>query len=187
MRLVMLRFFDVSLSLVGLLLGWPIFIIIYILGKFDTGEPLFFQTRVGKDSQPFVLIKFRTMTLDTQSVATHMVQASSVTRLGQFLRSSKLDELPQLINVLKGDMSFVGPRPCLFNQEQLINERTKRGVMNVLPGITGLAQVNGIDMSDPEKLARVDEEMLKTLTVKTYFSYIFQTAVGKGSGDKVQK
>ncbi len=183
----MLRFFDVSLSLVGLLLGWPIFIIIYSLGKFDTGEPLFFQTRVGKDSQPFVLIKFRTMTLDTQSVATHMVKASSVTRLGQFLRASKLDELPQLINVLKGDMSFVGPRPCLFNQEQLIDERTQRGVMNVLPGITGLAQVNGIDMSDPEKLARVDEEMLKTLTIKTYFSYIFQTAVGKGSGDKVQK
>ncbi|MEF1221216.1 sugar transferase, partial [Photobacterium damselae] len=97
------------------------------------------------------------------------------------------DELPQLINVLKGDMSFVGPRPCLFNQEQLIAERTKRGVMNVVPGITGLAQVNGIDMSDPEKLARVDEEMLKTLTLKTYFSYILQTAVGKGSGDKVQK
>lgn len=161
------------------------FIIICILGYFDTGSPIFCQTRVGRDQKPFTLVKFRTMPVDTASVATHLVGKSSVTRLGAFLRKTKLDELPQLLNVLKGEMSLVGPRPCLFNQHELITERQLRNVFDVRPGITGLAQVNEIDMSTPKTLAEWDEKMLSSLSLKSYFTYIFQTVLGKGSGDRV--
>jgi len=125
------------------------------------------------------------MPVNTQSVATHLVGASSVTKLGSFLRKTKLDELPQLINVVKGEMSLVGPRPCLFNQKELIDARQARGVFQVLPGVTGLAQVNEIDMSTPEKLAEWDEKMIQTMSLKNYFTYLIQTAIGKGSGDRV--
>ena len=125
------------------------------------------------------------MPVETKSVATHLVGARSVTKLGGVLRKTKLDELPQLWNVLKGEMSLVGPRPCLYNQEELIREREGRGVFDARPGITGLAQVNEIDMSTPEPLAQWDEKMIRTLTLKGYFSYILQTVLGKGAGDRV--
>ncbi|MFP4245441.1 MAG: sugar transferase, partial [Ectothiorhodospira sp.] len=124
---------------------------------------------------------------DTASVATHLASASAITPFGRFLRRTKLDELPQLWNVLKGEMSLVGPRPCLPNQEELIAERERRGVFNVRPGITGLAQVNGIDMSDPARLAEVDEQMVKHQTLRDYFRYLFLTATGKGAGDRVRE
>ncbi|ELI5735670.1 sugar transferase [Vibrio fluvialis] len=181
----MIRLLDFTFALLGLLCLWPVFIIICILGYFDTGSPIFCQTRVGRDQKPFTLVKFRTMPVDTASVATHLVGKSSVTRLGAFLRKTKLDELPQLLNVLKGEMSLVGPRPCLFNQHELIIERQLRNVFDVRPGITGLAQVNEIDMSTPKTLAEWDEKMLSSLSLKSYFTYIFQTVLGKGSGDRV--
>jgi lipopolysaccharide/colanic/teichoic acid biosynthesis glycosyltransferase len=106
--------------------------------------------------------------------------------VGAFLRRTKLDELPQLWNVFKGEMSFVGPRPCLFNQFDLIKERESCGVFNAKPGITGLAQVNNIDMSTPKFLAETDARMLKDLTVSAYFNYIFMTLCGKGAGDRVK-
>src|SRR5690554_7173326 len=121
----------------------------------------------------------------TASVASHLASADAITPFGRFLRRTKLDELPQLWNVLKGEMSLVGPRPCLFNQEELINERASRGVLDVRPGITGLAQVNDIDMSTPKLLAETDARMLASLNLKHYFRYIVQTATGKGSGDRV--
>lgn len=183
---MMLRFFDFVFASIGLLFLWPVFLIVAAIGYFDTGSPIFRQTRVGKNQKPFTLIKFRTMVPDTASVATHLASASSVTKLGAFLRKTKLDELPQLINVLKGEMSLVGPRPCLFNQEELIAERESRGVFDVLPGITGLAQVNEIDMSTPKLLAEWDQKMIQTLTVKQYFTYIIQTATGGGSGDRIK-
>lgn len=181
----MIRVIDFFAALFGLMLLWPVFVVICILGYFDTGSPVFRQTRVGKNQQPFTLIKFRTMPVETKSVATHLIGASSVTKLGGFLRKTKLDELPQLINVVKGEMSLVGPRPCLFNQQELIDARQEKGVFDVRPGITGLAQVNEIDMSTPELLAEWDERMISSMTVKSYFSYIIQTVLGKGAGDRV--
>lgn len=181
----MLRLLDFIFTFLGLLFLWPIFLIIMVLGYFDTGSPLFFQTRVGRNKKPFTLVKFRTMPMDTQSVATHLVESHSISKFGSFLRKTKLDELPQLINVLKGEMSLVGPRPNLFNQVELISERDKRKVYSVRPGITGLAQVNDIDMSNPKVIAKWDMEMIQTMTMKSYFVYIVQTVLGKGSGDRV--
>ncbi|MFT6904717.1 MAG: O-antigen biosynthesis protein WbqP [Oleiphilaceae bacterium] len=186
MNNIVIRTLDFLMAFFGLLLTFPILIIITIIGYFDTASPIFIQERVGKNKRPFKLIKFRTMSVDTQSVASHLASTASITKLGSFLRKSKLDELPQLINVLKGEMSFVGPRPNLFNQEELIAERDSRGVYNVLPGITGLAQVNTIDMSTPALLAKTDQKMIETLTIKNYFKYIIMTATGSGSGDRVK-
>lgn len=182
----MIRFFDFIFSFFGLLFLSPILIILYIIGLFDTGSPIFKQERVGKNKQPFTLYKFRTMNVNAKSVATHLADGSQITKFGAFLRKSKLDELPQLFNVLFGDMSLVGPRPNLFNQIELIEERDKRGVYNVVPGITGLAQVNEIDMSTPEKLAIKDAEMIKSLNIADYFKYIFATVSGKGQGDRIK-
>ena len=140
---------------------------------------------MGRHQKPFVLVKFRTMKPDTASVASHLASASAITPFGSFLRRSKLDELPQLWNVLKGEMSLVGPRPCLYNQEELIQERASRDVFVVRPGITGLAQVNTIDMSTPVLLAQTDAKMIESLTLKDYFTYILQTITGKGAGDRV--
>ncbi len=182
----MLRLLDFLLSLFGLILGAPVLLVIYFVGLFDTGVPIFRQVRVGRYQRPFTLVKFRTMQLDTSSVASHLTDVSAITPLGTFLRRTKLDELPQLWNVLRGEMSLVGPRPCLFNQTELINERAARAVFNARPGITGLAQVNKIDMSTPYLLAETDARMLKELTVSAYFKYIFMTLGGKGSGDVVK-
>lgn len=182
----MLRIFDIVFALVGLIFGAPILIIITIIGYFDTGSPIFRQERVGRNKKPFVLVKFRTMKVGTASVASHLASSSAITPFGNFLRRTKIDELPQLWNVLKGEMSLVGPRPNLFNQEELIAERDKRGVYGVRPGITGLAQINEIDMSTPHLLAETDAVMIKELSVIRYFSYILQTVVGKGAGDRVR-
>lgn len=187
MSKTMLRFFDIVFSFFGILFLWPIGLILYIVGLFDTGSPVFVQERVGKNQKPFKLYKFRTMRKETQSVATHLASQASITRFGGFLRKTKLDELPQLWNVFVGNMSLVGPRPNLFNQEELINERQKRGVYNVLPGITGLAQINEIDMSTPRKLALKDAEMIASMNVGNYFKYIFRTLGGKGQGDRIQE
>ncbi len=182
----MLRFLDFIFSFFGLLLGFPVLLAIYIIGLFDTGSPLFIQERVGRGKEPFKLFKFRTMSKDTASVASHLASSSSITKFGVFLRRTKLDELPQLWNVLIGKMSLVGPRPNLFNQEELIRERDSLGVYDVRPGITGLAQVNEIDMSTPALLAKTDKEMIDSLSVGSYFKYILASVFGKGSGDRVK-
>lgn len=180
-----IRALDVMFSLVGLFLSFPLLLLLALIGCFDTGSPIFRQERVGWYKKPFTLVKFRTMKKDTASVASHLASADAITPFGRFLRRTKLDELPQLWNVLKGDMSLVGPRPCLFNQLELITEREHRGVFNARPGITGLAQVNDIDMSTPELLAETDQQMLQNLTIGTYFKYIFMTVTGRGAGDRV--
>lgn len=168
------------------MVGFPVLLALTVVGLFDTGSPVFRQVRVGRHQKPFTLVKFRTMKMDTASVATHLASSASITRFGHFLRRTKLDELPQLWNVLKGEMSLVGPRPGLFNQEELTAERAKRGVFDVRPGITGLAQVNEIDMSTPALLAETDQKMIQSLTVVDYFKYICMTVAGKGAGDRVR-
>lgn len=182
----MTRFIDILSSLLGLIFLSPIMLVLSIIGYFDTGSPIFKQKRVGKNKKPFYLLKFRSMHVNTGSIATHLVSKSAITPFGKFLRNTKLDELPQLWNVLKGDMSLVGPRPNLFNQEELITERSKKGVYAVRPGITGLAQINEIDMSTPKLLAEKDAEMIANLSIANYFKYIFLTVSGKGQGDRVK-
>jgi O-antigen biosynthesis protein WbqP len=183
----MTRFFDILFSLIGLLILSPIILLLLIIGLFDTGSPLFRQERVGVNQKSFHLLKFRSMHLNTKDVATHLVQLNAITKWGSFLRKSKLDELPQLLNVLMGDMSFVGPRPNLLNQLDLIEERRTRGVYSIRPGITGLAQINKIDMSTPQLLAETDAKMIYHLNVWFYFKYIFLTVFGRGFGDRVRK
>ena len=181
----MIRIFDILFSLIGLVVGIPVLLLIWTVGFFDTGSPIFRQERVGRNMKSFTLFKFRTMSRDTASVASHLASSSSITSFGRFLRKTKLDELPQLWNVLKGDMSLVGPRPNLFNQAELIHARDGLDVYSVRPGITGLAQITDIDMSTPELLAKTDAEMISTMSVVNYFKYIFLTFAGKGQGDQV--
>lgn len=182
----MIRFFDFVFSLFGILILLPLWVILYIIGLFDTGSPILVQERMGKGLVPFKLYKFRTMHLDTKPVASHLACESSVTEFGKFLRKTKLDELPQLINVLKGDMSLVGPRPIILTQTEVIEARNMKEVYNHLPGVTGLSQINRIDTSNPIRLAAVDAKMLKELTLRNYFTFILATVIGKGQGDNVK-
>ena len=183
----MLRVFDFLISFFGLIFCFPILLIIFLVGLFDTGSPLFVQERVGRGKKLFKLVKFRTMSKDTVSVPSHLASSASITKLGGFLRRTKFDELPQLWNVFMGDMSLVGPRPNLPGQEELIRAREKLNAYSVRPGITGLAQINDIDMSTPELLAQTDTEMISTMSVVNYFKYIFLTVAGKGQGDKIHR
>ena len=183
----MTRLLDILFATFGLIVGSSILLVLTLIGWFDTGSPLFRQVRVGRNQQQFVLVKFRTMRVGTASVATHLASTAAITPFGHFLRRTKLDELPQLWNVLKGEMSLVGPRPCLPTQTELIDEREKRQVFKLRPGITGLAQINNIDMSTPALLAETDAKMLKNLSLLSYFSYISQTLLGKGQGDKIRR
>lgn len=171
----MIRLLDFSISIFGLIFLSPILMIIYLLGFFDSSSPLFKQERVGLNQKIFLLIKFRTMPINTRSSGTHLVKNIKLTLFGYFLRKSKLDELPQLINVLIGNMSLVGPRPCLLNQKKLISERKKRAVFTVKPGITGLGQIKGITMKTPTLLAKIDSQMIKQMNLYYYFYYILIT------------
>ena len=171
----MIRILDFLFSLIGLIFLSPLIILIFFIGLFDNGSPLFVQSRAGYNLKSFSLIKFRTMPKGVRSVGTHLIKDIKLSSFGYFLRRTKLDEIPQLLNVLFGNMSLVGPRPCLFNQKKLINERKKRGVFKVRPGITGLAQITGINMKTPTLLAKTDQKMVKDLSLFNYFYYIFKT------------
>ena len=171
----MIRIFDFFFSLLGIIFLSPLFTVLYFIGFFDNGSPLFAQKRVGRSLKSFVLFKFRTMPINTRSVGTHLIKEIKLTNFGYFLRVTKLDEIPQLFNVLFGDMSLVGPRPCLLNQKKLIIERKKRQVFNVKPGITGLAQISGINMKTPTLLAETDVKMIKQMSLYYYFYYILRT------------
>lgn len=171
----MIRLFDILFSLLGIIFLSPILIILCIIGAIENGSPLFRQKRVGYNKIVFILVKLRSLPLGTISSATHLVNISNISNYGKFLRRTKLDEIPQLWNVLIGDMSLVGPRPCLINQKRLIRERYKRGVFKFRPGITGLAQISGITMKSPTLLAKTDMMMIKQMSLYYYFYYIIKT------------
>ena len=171
----MIRCFDFFFSMIGLIFLLPLLTFIFFIGLIDNGSPIFIQRRVGQNLQSFLLIKFRTMPVGVRSVGTHLIKNIKLSSFGSFLRKTKIDETLQLINVLIGDMSLVGPRPCLYNQRKLINERKKRGVFKVRPGITGLAQINGIDMKTPTLLSKADQKMIKNMSIYNYFYYIIKT------------
>ena len=173
----MIRLLDFLFSLIGLIFLSPLLIFIFLIGLFENGSPLFIQKRVGYNLKFFFLIKFRTMPKDVRSAGTHLMRNIKLSSFGYFLRRTKLDEIPQLFNVLSGDMSLVGPRPCLFNQRRLISERKKRGVYKVKPGLTGLAQISGINMKTPTLLAKTDQKMIKGISLYDYFYYILKTII----------
>ena len=171
----MIRFFDLVFSFLSLIFFSPLLAVLLIFGAYNFKHPIFVQTRMGLKQKSFNLFKFRSMQLNTPSKATHLIDKNAISRYGFLIRKCKLDEIPQLINVLLGDMSLVGPRPCLFSQKKLIIERKKRGVFKVRPGITGLAAINGIDMKTPTLLAKTDQKMIKNMSLYNYFYYIFKT------------
>lgn len=178
------RAFDFLLAAVLALPAALIIALAAIAVRIDSpGAPLFLQRRVGRNQRPFVLIKLRTMRHGTAHRASHEIGRSSITCVGALLRRTKIDELPQIWSVLTGEMSFVGPRPCLPNQVELVAEREKRGVFAVRPGITGPAQLASVDMSTPIRLAEIDAEYVRTATLKTDVQMIVRTALGGGRGD----
>ena len=183
------RSLDVVLAAAGLILGAPLLALAWAAIRLESkGSPIFAQVRVGTNGRLFTCYKLRTMYAGTSNLPTHQTQMSAITPLGARLRRWKIDELPQLYNVLMGDMSLVGPRPCLPSQIGLIKAREQMGVHRVLPGITGLAQVRGIDMSEPEKLAAVDAEYAHTATFLGDMKLVLATIVGQGLGvDRVRR
>jgi O-antigen biosynthesis protein WbqP len=179
----MKRAFDIVICTMSLLVVWPLLLLAVVAIRIQSpGRPVFAQVRVGKHGHPFFCYKLRTMYLGTASLPTHQVKASAVTALGEYLRRFKIDELPQLWNVLIGDMSLVGPRPCLPSQTELIVARHQLGVLELRPGITGLAQVKGVDMSDPTRLAEIDARYVRTQSMTGDLRLIWATVRGQGVG-----
>ncbi len=188
------RFFDVILSGIAGVIFCPGFLLIAILIKFDSKGPVFFkQSRIGKNKIQFNILKFRTMRMDTPcDMPTHMLQKSDtyITRLGKFLRKTSLDELPQILNILKGEMSIVGPRPALWNQYDLIAERDKYGANDIYPGLTGWAQINGRDELLIGVKAKLDGEYVEKISfafdaeifLKTIFIVLKGEGVKEGAG-----
>jgi len=182
------RSFDLLAASGGLFVFAPIIVLGIVLVRLESyGPGLFAQTRIGRFGQPFICYKIRTMYSDTIHRPSHEISAAAITPLGAHLRRWKFDELPQLFNVIRGDMSLVGPRPCLESQQTLIEARRRRGVLSLRPGITGEAQVRGVDMSDPERLAAVDAEYLNTVSLVRDVKLILMTAFGAGRGDAAHK
>ncbi len=172
---------DVILSLLALICLSPVYLIVALAVKLSSPGPVLFrQKRVGRGGRLFTIYKFRTMRTDTpRDTATHLLQDPSryITRVGAFLRRSSLDELPQFFNVLKGDMSIVGPRPALYNQYDLIAAREKAGVNAVRPGITGLAQISGRDELPIPVKVRYDREYVENLSLKMDVRCFFGTII----------
>jgi O-antigen biosynthesis protein WbqP len=183
----MKRTFDVTMSLAALLVvGVPMLIVAALVRLTSKGPAMYWSERVGKDNVFFKMPKFRTMRIDTPAVATHLLSNPDqfLTPIGKFLRKSSLDELPQLLSILKGDMSIVGPRPALFNQDDLIALRTREGVHVLTPGLTGWAQINGRDELPIPVKVKFDEYYLKncsfTLDLQIIFRTVFKVVKSEG-------
>lgn len=181
------RLVDIGFALFVLMAFWWLLILLWLAIKLDSrGPAIFAQRRIGQHGKEFTCYKFRTMQVGTVQRGTHEVSSSSVTKIGGFLRKYKLDELPQIWNILRNEMSLIGPRPCLPIQMDLVEERNKRGVLLVKPGISGYAQVRNIDMSDPILLADTDATYIGLRGLLLDIKIALQTALGSGSGDKIK-
>src|SRR5690625_4626298 len=188
MYLKIKRIIDFILSLIGLIILSPIFLILILLIKLDSEGPIFFkQERVGINKTHFHILKFRTMKIDTpRDTPTHLLENPDqyITRMGKFLRKTSLDELPQIWNILVGDMSVIGPRPALWNQYDLIRERDKYEVNDIPPGLTGWAQINGRDELPIEVKAKLDGEYAEKIglwmDVKCFFGTIISVVKSDG-------
>ncbi len=193
MYLKVKRFTDIVISLIGLLIFWWVLLIIAIVVMVDDkGNPIFKQRRIGKDKEEFYIYKFRTMKKNTpDNIPSHLLENPElyITKVGKFLRYYSLDELPQLFNILKGDMSLVGPRPALYNQYDLIKERDRYGANAIKPGLTGYAQVNGRDEVAIKVKARLDGEYVRRMGFLTDICILLKTVevVIKGRGVKEGK
>lgn len=181
------RMLDISfVVIVVVFLSWLMLLVWISIRVTSKGPGIFVQKRVGKNRKVFKCYKFRTMEVGTRNVGTHDVAISSVTPLGAFLRKTKIDELPQIINIVRNELSLVGPRPCLPNQLELISKREARNVHSVKPGITGLSQIKNIDMSTPDKLSYWDARYIAIRGLLFDFKIIIATAAGNGQGDKIK-
>ncbi len=173
------RVLDIVVSTIGLIVASPLFLILAVWIKLDSNGPVFFlQRRIGIHRSTFNIFKFRTMRIDTpRDLATHLLKDSDrwITRAGRFLRKTSLDELPQLVNILRGEMSVIGPRPALWNQDDLIALREQYGANDVVPGLTGWAQVNGRDSISLEEKARLDGEYTSNVSFLMDIKCLFMT------------
>ena len=190
----MARFLDVLISLLILVILSPLFLILAIIIKLNSKGPVFFtQMRIGKENRQFKFYKFRTMKIGTPNVATDKLDNSKsyITIIGKVLRKTSIDELPQLINTLKGDMTFVGPRPALYNQYELNAMRTEAGVHKLLPGVTGWAQINGRDNNDDREKTDYDvyykDNKSFLLDMKILFQTVFKVLKAEGIDDDITK
>jgi O-antigen biosynthesis protein WbqP len=184
----MKRALDIALAVA--LVPFAVPVVLVCMGAIRATSPgpaLFRQARVGSGEATFTCYKLRTMRAGTGDVPSHEAPASSVTPVGAWLRRLKLDELPQLWNILRGDMSFVGPRPCLPSQTRLIAARRAHGLYAIRPGITGVSQVQGVDMADPERLAALDATYLADRSLRADLRLIVATAFGAGRRDSVRQ
>ena len=183
------RLMDIVLSFTGLILLSPLFLLLIVLIKLDSKGPVLFkQKRVGLHKSHFYILKFRTMRIDTpKDTPTHLLENPDqwITKMGKFLRKTSLDELPQIINILKGEMSIIGPRPALWNQYDLIEERDKYGANDVPPGLTGWAQINGRDELPTEVKAQLDGEYVEKIGLAMDIKCFFGTTVSVLKSDGV--
>ncbi|QQR38389.1 hybrid nucleoside-diphosphate sugar epimerase/sugar transferase [Devosia rhizoryzae] len=182
------RVIDLTFAVGVLVCLWWLLVALWVaIALQSKGPAIFAQVRVGRGGRMFTCYKFRTMHQGTPNVGTHDAPQNAVTPIGRFLRSSKLDELPQIFNILLNQVSLIGPRPCLPSQTVLIAERARRGVLEVKPGISGYSQVQGVDMSEPERLAIWDEKYLRLQSLLLDINIILSTARGGGQGDRTKK
>ena len=186
----MKRIFDFLMSLIAIIILSPVILIVALAVKFTSPGPILFkQRRIGKDNVEFEIYKFRTMRIDTPNVPTHLLENPEqwITPVGKFLRKTSLDELPQLFNILKGEMSIVGPRPALYNQIDLRDMRTAVGVHKLIPGLTGWAQINGRDEIPLSLKVRFDKEYLDRKSFLFDIKIIFMTVLSVLKSDGVQE
>lgn len=183
------RFMDLAVAVPLLVVATPVLLVLLTAIRIESpGAPLFVQQRVGKQGRIFSMLKLRTMRAGTPNRASHQVAPSQITGLGGLLRRLKLDELPQLWNVLAGQMSLVGPRPCLPNQHELLAERAARGLLAIRPGVTGPAQLVGLDMSDPVRLAEAEAAYFsRSRAISDDVGLIVRTLIGGGRGDAARR